>query len=145
MYLNDVMKLDVFSLFCSFPGCRAEGQFLLHPSNRCKYLRCTNAPTSLSVKPQKGIKDAEVGSIKPRGPRFYTLERACALGTAMALSHYVSGHSKQDRGPLDKLSVCSEHVDHNPKEGKDACTGTSSGSVCIPREVKGWEGLGWRV
>lgn len=74
------------------PLCLADGQYLLHGQNRCKFLRCTYGP--------KAWKDEDGNT------RFYAIERSCPYGTAVSRTAYSDKHNSD----LDERRLCAERV-----------------------------------
>ena len=81
------------------PECKADGDFLLHPTNRCKYIRCTYGP-----EPWKD----EYGNYK-----FYGVERDCPYGTAVSRSFYnheAYGYNSYNGAQHVESRLCSDRV-----------------------------------
>ena len=73
--LNHINVLDT-------PGCTSDGQYMLHPSNRCKFIRCTYSPQPRN---SKGI----------YGHQFVSVTQECPYGTSVPRALYRSGYTKQ--------------------------------------------------
>ena len=78
----------LFLLLASFLDCKFEGQFLLHPTDRCKYIRCVHA-----FPPAK----------------FLAIDRYCPYGTAVPREFYPLGNDLI-QSQIDVERLCSEHI-----------------------------------